>query len=393
MQEFANDGYHFASAYRCEPEQAMLAEKQEVAEFYQSAFHTAKKVGETMAAMAAKDFGEAWRAGAQQPAIAALVDAVAARALQFGAEVEVATIAADDEEERELENERQQENEEERAEVKQRPHKAGDDWDIVGGAQRGIEALLAAAPGAGLPLRLSQFVERSLHPDLASIPWQPQPAAAAAAVAAAADRDIWLTADFASTIIIADDGAAAAGVAENLDSYLRPLEFYLCLADGTVLLLSGREADHVLEALHTAALHAERAPIAPGGNNPAVSSLGGSGGKPWLLLFHAFARAEDPAEQSRLAAELPGGGGAGAAAALKSGLLGSCTIARLQLLAGETRFGKEKSNPRQREVAKLLQTQKARAAALKLPGFRGQGHLVHTSRQLDDVCGLRRDDA
>lgn len=140
--------------------------------------------------------------------------------------------------------------------------------------------------------------------------------------------------------------------------YQRPIDAVLLFPSGDVVLLTPREADAFLEAAWSP----------PPGAAPRRGAA--------TLVSLSYARMDDPQAAARLSVCIGGGGGASKPA------LHPATVARLQLLGGATVFGAER---RAGAVAELLPEAAARCAALQLPSFRGNAHLVARS-QLERVC-------
>ena len=229
--------------------------------------------------------------------------------------------------------------------ARQEPH-TETDWDaarllLAGGSGRRVVS--AADSNIGVcKLPLLEAVQQLTPADmLATISWTASPGRQP-------PPPVLLTENFWRTC----SGGGA------LNEYLRAVDGVVCFSDGSVLLLSDRELDKLLEAQQ--ALRRRGDP--DGGRQGAVE-----------VLRFSFAR--DFATSPSWRSSLP------AAAAGRSSLTDSAVV-RIQLFNGETMFG---SSERRLELSTMLATPEARGAAPLLPQMRGYGHLIARSHLIDAI--------
>ena len=167
---------------------------------------------------------------------------------------------------------------------------------------------------------------------------------------------VYVTRNFLHTIIL--------GGNDKLDMYLRDVNFFLLLADGSVLLLSNSEANGITEKIW----QAQR-----GGTKPPVEG-------PTLMQFHIL-------HASRLNPEYPVRLLQPHHATLQPAQVDPLSFARLVLFNGDTEFGNKSWSEEKRieHLRKLLPNILARRAALGFPTIHKKVNKVALS-DLEAAC-------
>lgn len=359
LVEWAHSALQHADAL-ADPARALTDERSEPKVLYAPAL--APREAAALVAASAARFDAGWRAAHARSA--AMVVAAEARVRTFGVGLMVAASSLGAECEREIEEEEEQEREVEPELPSYAPH-AERDWDVVAAAADGLPACVDESAA----VRLSDFVAARLPAPVGAIDWAP--ARGDYQFWRGFGRDsgaVWATANFARTL------ADAAGAPTEWSLFLRPVDSLLLFPNGDILLLSDREADAVVAAAWM------QPALQPRAVPPAV------------LLQRCYTRDPDRAAWLAVAAERGGRQGGGGAAARATAVLPPRAAAQVQLFAGETSFGPRggareqgRRGGRAADVAELLRSREARAAALMLPIMRGLEHTLSHS-QLEEVC-------
>ena len=249
------------------------------------------------------------------------------RAVEYGSDITTIRAAFDEECERELENEREVEKQIERQLPKQIP-RSEVDWDYT--------TILTASNPQALPgiRRLGDAVSTKLSPQLRGqlqrIQW---------------GTNVFVTNNFIATVVNDQNRVVA-----ELDEYLRLPDALLVYPSGDVLLVSEREAEHIIELYQNWS----------------------SSGPPQFRNRALVARAVRKAQHVRL--QLP-----------LTSLSSPCTAesrAVIGLFSGDTMFDVAAATALQ---AILLPNNGAKKAAKELPVIRGRKHFIPRST-LELVC-------
>ena len=348
LVEWGKQGSHFC-ATAADPRARPLDEQLLLHDLYSHAVHS-DSAHAVVAATLERDARRCDAIGASRGGDAAAA-AIEQRVCQFGSDVFLVVSGLDEECERELEcDELERETE---TQVPRRDPATPTPWQFKGvfdprTASPGfVPTALDAAAGV---THLSHAFATRYRPSLRAIQWD--------------KSSVYVTRNFVETVV--ERGGAPL---DGLTDYMRPVDALVVFpASRSCLLVSEWEADALLRlAWDQQALATSGACFVNAAYLLRASNAGWDSARAALAVPQHAAAESNRHKMPRTAAAL----------------LCECTLAALQLLAGDTMFC---TDARKAAVAELLPSDEARSAAWELVQVRGRGHIFVRS-DLELLCG------